>query len=78
MYLQGIGTYPDEQVAREWLHMAADQGHTESQYVLAKMSYFNDATGADAENAAEWYHMAASKLHPEALSYSHFWCMTRK
>ena len=45
MYLQGIGTYPDEQVAREWLHMAADQGHTESQYVLAKMSYFNDATG---------------------------------
>ena len=34
LYYEGLGIYPNEEIAKEWFQLAAEQGSHEAQYYL--------------------------------------------
>jgi len=62
----GWGVRQDFREAERKLREAAEQGHTDSQYLLGKMYLLGLGVPQDLQEANSWLHLAAKKGHPEA------------
>lgn len=50
-----------------WLRMAAEQGHVQAQFELARAHNFGQAGAQNFHEAAKWYGLAAKQGSPDAL-----------
>lgn len=65
-FYNGAGTDKDYQQAFKWYQAAAEQNHTEGQYLLGTLYYNAEGVNEDYAKAAEWFKKAADNQHAEA------------
>ena len=65
-YRSGEGVPKDEEKAREWTLIAAENRHPEAQYEMGRMCLTGDGLPQDHAEAARWFHLAAEQGDPWA------------
>ena len=75
-YLNGEGVPMNKKEAVKWLHLSAEQGHIQAEFMLGKAQYhlgswyhYGKNVQQDYAKAAKWYRRAAENMFPPGLRH---------